>query len=65
MHSYNINIPIIIVQKKITGPKFLIIKHLRKEIVMYKKKTQKIIVAVLAVILILAMVIPLAVSAFS
>lgn len=32
---------------------------------MYKKKTQKIIVAVLAVILILAMVIPLAVSAFS
>lgn len=32
---------------------------------MYKKKTQKTIVAVLAVILILAMVIPLAISAFS
>lgn len=32
---------------------------------MYKKKTQKTIVAVLAVILILAMVIPLAISAFA
>ena len=66
LHSYNINIPIIIVQNKITHPKFLNIESPQKgSIVMYNKKNRRIMTTVLVVILVLAMVVPLLISAIS